>query len=103
MVGGHASASNTGGAGKEAEELKVFDMKVYRAQMQMVKEMSARLKNLGIPFFGTRTDLVILDSQRKSQGEAWAATERAKGRVDEVELVELQRRVLTILEDLVQD
>lgn len=34
-------------------------MKVHRAQLQMVREWSAKLRNLGVPFFGTNSSLVI--------------------------------------------
>lgn len=75
-----------------AEELRTFDMKVYRAQVQMVKEMSAKLKGFGVPFFGTRSELV-----RKKGG--MSAEEDGK-KIDETELVELQRRMIALLEDL---
>lgn len=42
-----------------ASELKTFDMKVHRAQLQMVREWTTKLRNLGVPFFGTSSDLVI--------------------------------------------
>ena len=84
-----------------AQELTVFDAKVYRAQVQMVKEMSAKLKGLGVPFFGTRAELVRKQGQeevnhvvRKSEGC------EGSGNIDEGELVVLQRRMIGILEDL---
>lgn len=75
-----------------AEELKTFDMKVYRAQVQMVKEMSAKLKGFGVPFFGTRSELV-----RKRGGEPADGDGK---KINEMELVELQRRMIALLEDL---
>jgi len=73
-------------------------MKVYKAQTQMVKEMNGRLRNLGVPFFGTKSELIrvggkeeILDIKDKD------------GMIDEAELVELQRKMLSILEDLCSD
>ncbi|KFY34403.1 hypothetical protein V495_08162 [Pseudogymnoascus sp. VKM F-4514 (FW-929)] len=41
-----------------AEELRTFDGKVYRAQCQMVVEMGGKLQRLGVPFFGTRPELI---------------------------------------------
>ncbi|KFY84594.1 hypothetical protein V500_09177 [Pseudogymnoascus sp. VKM F-4518 (FW-2643)] len=41
-----------------AEELRTFDGKVYRAQCQMVGEMGGKLQRLGVPFFGTRSELI---------------------------------------------
>ena len=75
-----------------AEELRTFDMKVYRAQVQMVKEMSARLKGFGVPFFGTRSELV------RKKGEE--PVEEDGKKIGEMELVELQRRMIALLEDL---
>ena len=69
-----------------AEELRVFDAKVYRAQVQMVKEMSAKLKGFGVPFFGS--DAAVIGEGIDSK------------KIDEAELVELQRRMIVILEDL---
>jgi hypothetical protein len=66
----------------------------------MVKEMSAKLKNLGIPFFGTRSELV-----RKSKGDHNPkddADDPNSKAVTEAQLVELQRKMLTLLEELCQ-
>ncbi|POS88090.1 hypothetical protein EPUL_000334 [Erysiphe pulchra] len=74
-------------------ELQTFDLKVYKAQMQMVREMNAKLRSLGVPFFGTRSDLVRPAAKK---------AEKVKGvkEIDEVDLVKLQRRMLEFLEDL---
>lgn len=98
-------------------ELNNFDAKVYRAQHQMVREMSVKLKGLGIPFFGTRNDLVVLngasptrEEERQGKGthprltggghDGGGNVDGGKKRITEKELVELQRRMLGILEDL---
>ncbi|RKF63040.1 hypothetical protein OnM2_028100 [Erysiphe neolycopersici] len=74
-------------------ELQTFDLKVYKAQMQMVREMNAKLRTLGVPFFGTRSDLVRPATKK---------VEKVKGpkEIDEADLVKLQRRMLEFLEDL---
>ena len=74
-------------------------MKVHKAQLQMVREMTTRLRNLGVPFFGTRSDLVIPRGKEEQEdgtgkGKLW------QGKIREADLVELQRRILVILEDL---
>ncbi|KAI9744098.1 MAG: hypothetical protein M1818_002250 [Claussenomyces sp. TS43310] len=100
-VGGATFPSNTlTGPEAAAEELKTFDMKVYKAQLQMVKEMSLKLKSLGVPFFGTRVDLVR--AKGKDEPRGYDGTGEVKKKVDEEHLVELQRRMLTILEELSQ-
>ncbi|OBT65730.1 hypothetical protein VE03_03322 [Pseudogymnoascus sp. 23342-1-I1] len=78
------------------EELRVFDGKVYRAQCQMVGEMGGKLHRLGVPFFGTRPELIRYDG-----GVDGAVDEDGQGRgITETELLEMQRRMLGILEDL---
>lgn len=83
-----------------AEELRVFDGKVYRAQTQMVKEMSAKLKGFGVPFFGTRAELVRKKGDVNETGEDKEDRKGEGKKIDEGELVELQRRMIGILEDL---
>lgn len=79
-----------------AEELRAFDGKVYRAQCQMVGEMGGKLQRLGVPFFGTRSELIRYDG-----GVDGAADEKEEGGgITESELLEMQRRMLGILEDL---
>lgn len=78
-----------------AEELRTFDGKVYRAQCQMVGEMGGKLQRLGVPFFGTRPELIRYDG-----GVDGAADEDGGRGITETELLEMQRRMLGILEDL---
>ncbi|TQS37999.1 hypothetical protein Golomagni_01506 [Golovinomyces magnicellulatus] len=75
-------------------ELQTFDLKVYKAQMQMVREMNAKLRSLGVPFFGTRSDLVRPASKKSEM------TKDGDEMIDEADLVKLQRRMLEMLEDL---
>lgn len=81
-------------------------MKVYRAQLQMVKEMSAKLKNLGIPFFGTRTELVRVPAKEgklvAAKGAVVIGDADDGGKIEEKDLVALQKKMLAILEDLCQ-
>lgn len=74
-------------------------MKVHKAQMQMVREMSTRLRGFGVPFFGTKVDLV---KPRGKENEGGADVPQS-GMIDELELVKLQRKMLALLEDLCSD
>lgn len=99
-VGGTVSVGESNTSPEElAKELETFDMKVYRAQMEMNREMTNRLRSLGVPFFGTRSNLV------RSAGKEVTAEDTKDGKImiDEVELVKLQRKMLAILEDLCND
>ncbi|KAH8808544.1 hypothetical protein F5884DRAFT_792569 [Xylogone sp. PMI_703] len=82
-----------------AKELKTFDMKVWKAQDQMVEEMTARMKAMGIPFFGTKPELV----RKKDKEGVKANSDGPGGVIDETQLLELQRKVLTLLEEMCQD
>lgn len=88
-----------------ARELETFDMKVYKAQMQMVREMNSRLRNLGVPFFGTRTDLVrpVGKGAPPLPTNGVEGPKGEKGIIDEVDLVKLQRKMLAMLEELSSD
>ncbi|EDN98075.1 hypothetical protein SS1G_12932 [Sclerotinia sclerotiorum 1980 UF-70] len=104
-VGGATSSGASNTSPEElAQELETFDMKVYRAQTQMVREMNGKLRNLGVPFFGTKSELVRITGKAiATNGTGTNATEGEKAMIDEDELVELQRRMLNILEDLCND
>ncbi|KAI0999547.1 hypothetical protein K3495_g8650 [Podosphaera aphanis] len=94
VVGVASAARPTTTAEDIARELQTFDLKVYKAQMQMIREMNIKLRSLGVPFFGTRTDLI------RPAGKEPDPTKDEKGMIDEAELVQLQRRMLEMLEDL---
>ena len=97
LVGGSVTEGISNASPEEmAQELETFDMKVYRAQTQMVKEMMGALKRLGVPFFGTKSELVKISRKDGTSKEV-------DGSIGELELVKLQRRMLVILEDLCSD
>ncbi|KYG46420.1 hypothetical protein M433DRAFT_30651, partial [Acidomyces richmondensis BFW] len=80
-----------------AQELAVFDRKIYAAQMAMEEAMTAELKGLGVPFFGTEAGCVG-SAEEKGEGRP-----RWSPRVSEAELLELRRRMVGHLEDLYRD
>ncbi|CAD6440515.1 25da57df-1377-47f1-a42e-d23236cedb74 [Sclerotinia trifoliorum] len=104
-VGGATSSGASNTSPEElAQELETFDMKVYRAQTQMVREMNGKLRNLGVPFFGTKSELVRISGKAiATNGTGINAAEGEKVMIDEDDLVELQRKMLNILEDLCND
>jgi len=71
--------------------------------MQMVREMTTKLRNLGVPFFGTRSDLVRPIGKEGGIASGGDGGKGGEGMIDEVELVKLQRKMITILEDLCND
>ena len=60
----------------------------------MVNAMSDELRRLGIPFFG------VPDSLIRKNGEADGSGSQAQARIGEDELRALQRRMISLLEDL---
>jgi hypothetical protein len=100
LVGGTITEGTSNTSPEEtAKELETFDMKVYRAQTQMVKEMMGVLRRVGVPFFGTRSELVRVAGKEAAGGDGKDGT----GMIDEEDLVKLQRKMLMFLEDLCSD
>ncbi|KAF7911631.1 hypothetical protein BELL_0511g00020 [Botrytis elliptica] len=104
-VGGATSSGASNTSPEElARELETFDMKVYKAQTQMVREMNGKLRSLGIPFFGTKGELVRIPGKNDATNRTGSTSmEGEKGMIDEDELVELQKKMLNILEDMCND
>ena len=50
-------------------ELSAFDRKIYAVQQDMESAMSAELKALGVPFFGTDRTLVMADGEDPSKAK----------------------------------
>lgn len=76
---------------QERDELDRYEKKVYAALGQMVAAMDKELTSLRVPFFAIQHDLV-----RDGPGEK-------AGTVCKEDLVELQRRMLQLLQDLFDD
>lgn len=77
-------------------ELDAYDKKVYAGLVAMAADFDRQLRNLGVPFYAIKHDLVVLEEGPEKAGAA-------KGRIDKGELRELQKRMLQTLEDLFSD
>lgn len=89
-------------------ELKRYDMKVYRAQNDMVNAMCTDLAAMGVPFFGTKAHLIQDASSINTKGETAHAepsggVEMAVAKITKAELLGLQKRMLQFLEDMYQE
>ncbi|KAJ5186843.1 hypothetical protein N7449_009837 [Penicillium cf. viridicatum] len=86
-----------------AAEIATYDAKVHKAAVQMGDAIIAELRGLGIPFFTLRKELVednppkIEGSQPRSQTDSTGTTSSP---IAKSELVNLQQRMLELLEDL---
>ena len=87
---------------KEAE-LAVFDRKVYSAQHSMEEAMTAELKGLGVPFFGTSLDLIVADEQHAACAPPSTSRPKWSPLVTEGELLDLKRKMIGHLEMLYRD
>lgn len=87
---------------KEAE-LAAFDRKVYNAQSSMETAMTAELKGLGVPFFGTNADLIIADDQHATSAEGAPNQPKWSVPVTESELLALKQKMVAHLEMLYRD
>ncbi|KAI9887954.1 MAG: hypothetical protein M1823_000211 [Watsoniomyces obsoletus] len=108
-VGGQPSlGSSQADTEADASELKLYDRKVHIASTEMVKAMQAELRELGVPFFGVRSHLVIVEKtnlgkrSRNSVGGDGDGDEKAgsKGVIEQQQLIELQRKMLQLLQDM---
>lgn len=77
-------------------ELKRYDIKVHNAQAKMVDAIEGELKALGVPFFGTREDLIVKADENGVSG-------RDVKQITRNELRALQRKMLSFIEDLCRD
>ena len=87
---------------KEAE-LAVFDRKVYSAQHSMEEAMTAELKGLGVPFFGTSVDVIAADDQQATSTASSTSRPKWSPLVTEAELLDLRRKMIGHLEMLYRD
>lgn len=79
----------------EKKELDVYDAKVHKALSEMSKAMDGELRGLGVPFFAIRHEFV--DVNVETRGEDSTSTLSRK------QLVDLQKQMLQLLQDLFAD
>lgn len=79
----------------EAQEMAMYDRKVYRACGEMVAATGKELRKLEVPFFCVGEGLVS-----GKGGDDGKAQGKRKGTISEEVLVELRGRMLALLEDL---
>lgn len=72
----------------EENELKTYDLKVYRAAEAMIGNLTKDLRSIGVPFFC---------------GGKGGKTKAEGGEMDPEALADCRRKILEILEDLSED
>lgn len=91
---------------RDQAELDQYYQKVYRASRQMTESHTKQLAQLGVPFFGLRSDLLRPDDDDDSSllevADA-APTEESDGTITKKQLLALQRKMLNHLVELYGD
>ena len=100
--GGNTAPTGTNAVDSEAE-LVEFDRKIYAAQLDMETAMTAELKRLGVPFFGTDRNAVLSSDDETSVERLSHRRPIWSPLVTETQLLELRRRMVGHLEDLYGD
>jgi hypothetical protein len=77
-------------------EIENYDMKVYKASVEMAKALDSELRHLGTPFFAIRQELV-------GSGAISEGTGDKPPTIPKEQLVKLQHRMLGLLEDLCKE
>lgn len=88
---------------KKERELAEFDRKIYAAQETMAAAMTAELKSLGVPFFGTSESLIVPDDRELSESKLPDGHPKYSPLVTRTELTALQGKMVDLLEDLYRD
>lgn len=84
-------------------ELTEFDQKIYSAQAAMENVMTAELKGLGVPFFGTDASLIVPNDHDLSKSQDSEGRPKWSPLVTEDQMMALKRKMVQHLEDLYKD
>ena len=77
------------------KELEIYDAKVYRALSEMTRAMNDEFRTLGVPFFAIKHELIDAKADESSKTKP--------GALGKKELLELQKRMLQLLQDLLAE
>lgn len=86
-----------------AAELTKLDRKIFLAQQEMEAAMTAELKGLGVPFFGTEPGYIVHDNDDGLARQQAGSRAEWSPYVTQAQLTELRRRMVAHLEDLYRD
>ncbi|MCJ1392176.1 hypothetical protein MMC18_005043 [Xylographa bjoerkii] len=103
-MGGKVSSQVTGPTpAEDAAELTRYDKKVHRACTDMVNATRAELQAMGIPSFGILHELVLRHGEESRGIDDEVRKDDGKQRLNQEEVLELQKKVLYLLEDLCEE
>ncbi|KAJ5553183.1 hypothetical protein N7494_002561 [Penicillium frequentans] len=84
---------------EDQAELTNYDTKIYKASVQMVDALTAELRGHQIPFFVLKKSLV----RGSASSEELNGTSDVEPKLSKSDLIDLQRRMLQLLEDLCKE
>ena len=84
---------------EDQAELTNYDTKIYKASVQMADALTAELRGHQIPFFVLKKSLV----QDSTSAAELNGTSDVDPKLSKSDLIELQRRMLQLLEDLCKE
>ncbi|KAI1913111.1 hypothetical protein LOZ65_005868 [Ophidiomyces ophidiicola] len=90
----------------DAAEIKTYDAKVYKAMSDMSRALDVELRDLGVPFFAIRNDIIDQNSAPDDSGvpeNPSSAGADKNGSIYLSELQVLRQRMLDLLEDLCKE
>lgn len=103
-VGGTVNAAVQGPSPEEdAEELRRYDAKIYRALLAMDRSMRDELGAIGIPFFCIDENCIGPEATAKEDSIGQGASARGDGKISSTALREMRLRMIETLEDLSGD
>ncbi|KAJ5242442.1 Protein of unknown function DUF2458 [Penicillium citrinum] len=82
---------------EEKAELDTYDTKVYQASAKMANALISELRSMDIPFFALKQSLILESDHPETTSEP------GNTKLSRSELVDLQRRMLGLLEDLCKE
>jgi len=85
---------------REKEELDEYDQKVYRACQRLFKAQSEQMKDMGVPFFGLKPQLILPESTEATSGIPATNGSGTNGKISKKQLLELQRKMLNHLVEM---
>lgn len=84
-------------------ELATLDRRIYAAQADMDTAMTAELKGLGVPFFGTERSLILSEDEDVMSKLPSESQPKWSPMITEAQLLVLRRRMVGHLEDLYRE
>ncbi|KAJ5180474.1 hypothetical protein N7492_003684 [Penicillium capsulatum] len=103
-IGAPVDSKDASSVQEDRAEIQNYDAKVYRASVQMAEALTAELRGLRVPFFVLQRSMIKDSSVAEGISSKSDGTHLDVGpKLTRLELVDLQRRMLELLQDLCKE